>query len=90
MKTIATTVGSLGQVTIPDEVRDVLGVEPGDTVTFVVDDQANVRLTGADWTIATLRGSVPAVPGMSEDFDQEIEEAIGDALAERYRWTVRG
>ncbi len=37
-------VTSKGQVTIPAEVRDALGLREGDTVSFEVDDQDQARL----------------------------------------------
>jgi hypothetical protein len=40
--------------------------------------------------LASLRGSVPGIAGMSDDLDEEIEVALGDAMAERYPWTVGG
>ena len=37
---------SKGQVTIPKEVREVLGIQPGDKVTFIVDG-TTVRVVNA-------------------------------------------
>ena len=37
-------VTSKGQVTIPAEVRDALGLREGDTISFEVDDQDQARL----------------------------------------------
>lgn len=37
---------SKGQVTIPKEVREVLGVQPGDKITFIVDG-TTVRIVNA-------------------------------------------
>jgi bifunctional DNA-binding transcriptional regulator/antitoxin component of YhaV-PrlF toxin-antitoxin module len=46
IKTIDATVGGEGDVTIPDEVRRLLGLERGGTIRFVVLDDEPVRLTG--------------------------------------------
>lgn len=88
VKTIETEVGDEGQVTIPDEVRRLLGLEDGGTIRFVVEGDATVHLTRPEWTFASVRGSVPGVAGMSDDLDEEIEDAMGEAMAERYPWTV--
>lgn len=37
---------SKGQVTIPKDVRDILGIESGDRVTFIVEN-GNVRIVNA-------------------------------------------
>lgn len=42
------TVSQKGQTTIPIEVRQVLGVEAGDRVTFRVDDERSVSIARAD------------------------------------------
>lgn len=39
---MATTVTSKGQVTIPKEIRDLLGIEPGNAVEFRVDQTGQV------------------------------------------------
>lgn len=71
---MATTVTSKGQVTIPKAVRDLLGIEPGSSVTFEVGDDGRVllrkegargRATKAPSRFARLRGSATA--GMSTD-----------------------
>ncbi len=90
MKTIESTIGSEGQVTIPDEVRRLLGLETGSRIRFVVADDATVHLAGPGWTFASLRGSVPGIAGTSDDFDEDIEDSIGESMAERYPWTVGG
>ena len=41
---MATTVTTKGQVTIPKEVRDLLGIKPGSAVTFEVAEDGRVVL----------------------------------------------
>jgi AbrB family looped-hinge helix DNA binding protein len=56
-----TTVTSKGQVTIPKEVRDKLGLEAGDRVEIVAEDGvARVRKYGL--RLRDVLGSVPAIP----------------------------
>ena len=77
MRAVDATVTSQGQVTIPVEVRRHLGLTKGTRVTFVIDEDG-VRLVPARFTLETALGAVPAIPGMSADFDREIEEAMED------------
>ena len=41
------TVMSKGQITIPKDIRDLLGLSCGDRVTFIVDGSDSVRLVNA-------------------------------------------
>ena len=54
---IITIINKHGQVTIPVAVRRVLGVEPGDTVTFTLEDR-EVRLARAVFILESAYGSV--------------------------------
>ena len=54
---MATTVTTKGQVTIPKEVRDLLGIKPGSAVTFEVVDDGRVVLSKAG-----RRGEAPRPP----------------------------
>lgn len=88
VKTIDATVTSQGQITIPVEIRRRLGLEKGSRVRFVVDDAATntVTMMAPRYTLEDVIGSIPGKPGMSIDLDDEIEEAMADELAGRYRW----
>ncbi|HEV2108721.1 MAG TPA: AbrB/MazE/SpoVT family DNA-binding domain-containing protein [Thermomicrobiales bacterium] len=79
MRSIDATVTSQGQVTIPAEVRLRLGLKPREKVTFLLDHDA-VRLVPARYTLETAFGAVNPIPGMSADFDDEIEDATAEAL----------
>ncbi len=58
MKEIISTVTSKGQVTIPAEVREYLGIKTNDKVAFVIDQEGVVRLRVPRYTnIASLRGA---------------------------------
>jgi antitoxin PrlF len=58
MKEIISTITSKGQVTIPAEVRQYLGVSTNDKVAFVIDDEGTVRLRVPRYpTVASLRGA---------------------------------
>jgi antitoxin PrlF len=83
MKQITTTITQRGQVTIPAEVRRVLGLEPSDKVTFVIDD-ATVRLTTAEFTLESAFGSVSPLPDIAD-----LDEQISAAKEERAVHSVR-
>lgn len=66
-----------GQTTIPKELREKYGIEPGDTVAWEdTDDGLVVRKVISD----AGRGML-----VDEDLDRESREAIADALAEEIR-----
>ena len=56
------------QVTIPAEVRRILGLKPRDKVAFTIEDGGEVRLSAASFNLESTYGSVKpsATP---EDFD---------------------
>jgi antitoxin PrlF len=53
------TVTSKGQITIPRDVRKLLGIESGDKVRFNVDDDGKVFFVPATLDVTSLRGIVP-------------------------------
>lgn len=57
MKAILTTMTQRGQVTVPAEVRRLLGLKPREKVAFTIDGD-HVRLLPAAYTIESAFGSV--------------------------------
>lgn len=57
MKQIITTVTQRGQVTVPAEVRRLLGIRPRDKLVFAIDND-QVRVLPAVFTLETAFGSV--------------------------------
>jgi AbrB family looped-hinge helix DNA binding protein len=75
-----------GQVTIPAEIRDLLGIHSFGKVAFVVDRRGNVSLRRAEYTLRDLKGIVPPLPGREAgDFEDLINEAKEDLAAEEVR-----
>lgn len=70
---------SKGQVTIPVEVRRVLGVKPRDRVSFVVENH-EVHIRRADSVVARTAGIFKSsAPALSAE---ELREAAESAMAE--------
>jgi len=82
MQTIEGRLTSQGQVTVPAAVRRVLGVAPGERLSFIIEDDG-VRLEAVRHTFESIAGSVPCIPGMSADLDDEVEEAMSDEADRR-------
>lgn len=59
-KQFATTMTQRGQVTVPAQVRRVLGIGPRQKVIFEVEG-TEVRLVPERFTVESVRGSVPAL-----------------------------
>lgn len=83
MKEITTTVTQPGQVTIPTEVRRILGLKPKDKVTFQMDG-TNVKLSLAPFTLESTFGSVKHTTP-----PENIDAIIDPAKAEKVDREVR-
>jgi antitoxin PrlF len=80
---VTATMTSKGQLTVPKEIRDRLGLEPGDKVEFV--ESGDDRIVLRKRRIVELKelfGSLPT-NGVSLTLG-EIDEAIGAACVERF------
>ena len=86
MRELRSTLTSKGQVTIPVEVRRLLGLEPRDKVAFVVDDgQVRVERAGSvvERTAGIFKSGLP--PLSAEEMRRVAEELIAEAAEERSR-----
>jgi AbrB family looped-hinge helix DNA binding protein len=64
----AATLTSKGQITVPKEVREALGLKTGDRVGFRIREDGSVVLLAETLDISELRGCVQArVRGLSVD-----------------------
>ena len=77
----ASKLTSKGQVTIPKEVRDDLGLETGSTVLFVKLGEGNYRLVARTGQIQDLGGLLHR-PGRAPLSIEELNAGIADAAAE--------
>jgi len=85
------TVTSKGQVTIPKEVRDALGVKTGDRLLFSVrrDGVVEMRPTRSLRDLFGLLANHPKVKGRRPLTVEEMDEAIGQAIAEDHERIMR-
>ena len=79
MKEIMATVTERGQVTIPAEVRRLLGIKTRGSIVFGIEDGA-VRITRPAFSLEEAFGSV-SPKQRPEDFDRMIREAMEDRAA---------
>ncbi|MFN8623769.1 MAG: AbrB/MazE/SpoVT family DNA-binding domain-containing protein [Chloroflexota bacterium] len=72
------TVGERGQVTIPKEIRDRMGIRPGERVEFAEEEGGRIviRKQVADDVVARVYGTLP-VPGW--DTDRIVDALRGPA-----------
>ncbi len=80
MREITTTTTQRNQVTIPAEVRRLLGLKPRDKVAFTIEDGGAVRLAAASFTLESAYGSVKR-SNDSRDIE-EVSRNAKDAKAE--------
>ena len=77
----AATLTSKGQLTLPKDVRDALGVGPGDRVDFVKMEDGNFAVLPATHSVKRLKGLIqsPKKAVSLEDMDRAIASgAKGD------------
>lgn len=78
------TLSSKGQVTLPKEVRERLGLKPSDMVVFTEDEQGRVVLTTALRQLDELHGMLKHLAKDRPVSIEEMDEAIGEAILERH------
>lgn len=83
MRELVTTMTQRGQITVPAEVRRLLGLKPRDKVAFAIDDGV-VRLVPVAFTVASAYGSIKP-----QDETIDIEEQIRQAKLDRADATLR-
>ena len=79
-----TSMTSKGQVTIPKEVRDELGLKPFDRVEIVIDGQGGALLRKAGLSLESAAGMFPGIGLSDEELEQAIKESREDHLAKKY------
>jgi antitoxin PrlF len=84
------TVTSKGQITLPKALRDDLKLKTGDRVDFVKEPDGGYRVRPANRDVRELFGCLKHLykgPPLSVE---EMDQAIGDHLVEKYTPRKRG
>ena len=68
-----------GQVTIPKDVREILGVSSGDRITFVVENGSVRLINSAVYAMQMLQ---PQMAGEAEEAGLTSDEAVMDLVKE--------
>lgn len=85
MRAYDVPIGPDGSVVIPAELRQLLHITENRRVRFTLDGSGvRMSVVRSPYAVEEVLGSLPGKSGMSADLDAEIEEAIGEALAEKY------
>ena len=74
----AATLTSKGQLTLPKKIRELLKLEPGDTVEFVVAEDGTVRVRAGSYDVRELRGMLKRA-GRKLVSLEDMDAAIGSA-----------
>ena len=71
---VTATITSKGQITLPKEVREALGVGTGDRLEFVAEEKGVYKVIPATRDVKSLKGliSKPAKPVSVEDMNRAI------------------
>ena len=78
-------VTSKGQTTVPKEVRDFLGLEEGTQVEWTLDDKGTATVKPRKLKAVDLAGFLGKPPSGVHLTIEEMNEATGEAVAERFR-----
>ncbi|HEY9127647.1 MAG TPA: AbrB/MazE/SpoVT family DNA-binding domain-containing protein [Acidobacteriaceae bacterium] len=85
------TLTSKGQLTIPVEVREALGLKTGDKIDFFPNQDGSYTLQPKTGSIMEMRGILAKyAKGRKALTIAEMDEAIGEAVAEDYLRSVGG
>lgn len=75
---VSTIVSDKGQITIPQEIRDYLKLNPGTKIQFVIDEQGEVKIIPLKFSVEDLSGILHH-PGMKKGTIDDMENAIQEA-----------
>lgn len=75
-----------GQVTMPAEIRRLLGVGPKDRIQYTVDGDGRVWVSAVEPSVERLRGKYKPVAGREHvSFEQMADDAMQDIADETMR-----
>jgi len=79
---------SKGQTTIPKSVRDAVGIKDGTPLTWILED-GGIRVVAKTLNAADLAGVLGPPPSGVHLTIEQMDEAIGEAIAERHERKTR-
>lgn len=83
-------VTSKGQTTVPKQVRDFLGLEEGTQVEWTLDKNGTATVKPRKLRAIDLAGILgPPPSGDTHVTVEEMNQAIGDAIVERYERSLK-
>jgi AbrB family looped-hinge helix DNA binding protein len=82
VRVTTSTLTAKGQTTVPREIREHLGLKPGDTIDYEIAADGTVRLSVRKPSFADCAGML-ARPGQRAVSIEEMDDAIAEAVAER-------
>lgn len=90
MRELRSSVTTKGQVTIPIEIRRLLGIKPHDQVAFVV-EEGRVELSAGGSVVAQTAGAFKShkPPLTAEELRELAERAIAEDVMERMNGQAR-
>lgn len=78
-----TTATSKGQTTIPKAMRDALGIKDGTQLRWVLEDGV-LKVTAKTLNLADFAGMLGPVSNGRKATIEQMNEAVGEAVAERF------
>ena len=85
----ASTATSKGQTTIPKQIRDALGIKDGTALRWELEDGV-LKVTAKTLNIADFAGILGKPPSGVHLTVEEMNDAIGVAVSERFRRKTAG
>jgi antitoxin PrlF len=78
-----TTLTNKGQVTIPKEIRDELGLKPSDKILFSLEN-GHVTLRRAYPALEEVAGSIPAIDVPMKEWDDIVQDEAAQRYADKF------
>ena len=86
----STTLTSKGQVTIPKEIRELLGVKEGDRLVFRLDERGKIVLQPEETgPLGRLPGLLQHLAGSRPASIEEMKEAVQRRMRRKFRPTTK-
>jgi AbrB family looped-hinge helix DNA binding protein len=82
-------VTSKGQTTVPKQVRDFLGLEEGTQVEWTLDDKGTATVKPRTLRAVDMAGMLGKPPNGRHATIKDMDDAIGDAIVERFERSLR-